>query len=183
MQRYIVFAVMCVCAFICGFNSKELTRSKATHILKESVFSPQAIESGAERVTVKKLFKSSLEYADVPTMDLMKKVGWMSFSSRKCGMGNMGLCIDAAITDKGQERSRAWDKATDEGWKIPTRVWEFGEVTGIEQALPTIALVHYTWHWIPTEDGKILGFKPSALEQGQWNFTLFDDGWRANPKQ
>src|SRR5579871_3523327 len=42
MNRLVVSLSLCLVAFLCGCNSKELTRSKATELIKAAKFGPDA---------------------------------------------------------------------------------------------------------------------------------------------
>jgi hypothetical protein len=174
MKRFVLPIALAFTLAGCG--SKDLTRSKAARIMKESVFNKQKTEASQEFITIEKNITAYFPDA-FDNVKRAEKVGWVTFTTRKCGLG---ICGDSALTDRGMSKSATWRKQG-ENWIIPTRKWEFGDITGIE-TFPAVgtATAHYTWRWIPTEDGKTLGFTASEPLAGQWNFKLFDDGWRAN---
>jgi hypothetical protein len=108
-----------------------------------------------------------------------ESLGWINLVVGRCAL--MGCIADITLTPKGEEESKRWKKSgwgsAGGTWIIPTARKEFIEVTGVTMANPTIAVAEFTWRWVPTDDGKELGYTTSTPQSSSANFQLYDDGW------
>ena len=104
----------------------------------------------------------------------VQEAGWVTVRRSPCGLGTCGW---ATPTKSGEERTAHWIKVWC-GWRIPIAKREFSEITGIETSSPNAAIAHYSWRWVPTQEGQLRGLKASSLQDGQSTLKLFDDGWR-----
>jgi hypothetical protein len=179
MQRYAASLVLLFCIVLMSCSSKGLSRSKAETLIKSADFDQKAIEADTQSIRFEASHNIHLSADYSKTVGLIERAGWVTINIIRQGPLR-DYAADVILTPKGVEQSRSWKKIQggEYWWSIPTMQRDFVTVTGVTNPDPTTAVAEYQWRWIPTENGKLLGFTASQPEATSQIFQLFDDGWR-----
>jgi hypothetical protein len=169
MKRSALALAAVAAVFLCACGSKELSRSKAAQEITKARFK-------TEKVSYFEIGLGHTYGCQGAVFESLGKAGILKTSN--ISSNNLGTSCDAVLTELGSQLLK-----TEKGWttgnggiRMPVAHAEFGEVTGIERPMPTIAIVEYTWHWVPNRAGIPVGDATPKTEHAEFN--LFDDGWR-----
>jgi len=182
INRSIAVIAIAFCMVFAACGSKQLSRSQAARLIKESYTQTPQIGDNVKFIQFPVMTNGTIYqpgYGDgVRMSDLQgyEEAGWITFAVRSCGV--IACVANVSLTPKGVTQSKGWKEVLRNLWRVPISRRDFVEVTGITSQDPNTAVVEFTYRWVPTEDGKEWGAVPSAPEASTANFRLYDDGWR-----
>ena len=160
MHRYSYLAplAICLCPLLAGCASKDLTRSRAAELVKENQFGPASVEANTRVIHFQEEKNGWLARASSDKVDdlrLLERAGWINLSVS--GPSGTGYTYTIALTPSGKAEAQSWKKDAIGSWMVPASQPELIEITGITHPSEGMAVVEYTWHYVPTQAGKRMG--------------------------
>jgi len=205
MKRSLGWITVCVCSSLLGCGSKDLSRSKAAHLIgKNDVFSSTSYETipvGNVWWDVRSI-NADLKVLQASNVLAVRETG------QKNGYFNKEYLLE--LTPHGKDLVKTW---TPTNQKMPSRASYMGdrcwttfgtggepchEATGVVYTVVTarrkldevsgilpdqiggVSTAEFDWEWVPTDAAKqFTDAMPSAgVKKGKAAFQLYDDGWR-----
>lgn len=176
---------------VAGCGSKELSRSKAGTMISSCSDFSQADLPTPLIVDFKLPEREALR--SCPLCEVALSLGWVTKSegSAKNFLGQPFHFVSYSLTPRGQEEAKMWGQReqwhTGGAYNVPLTKRELVDVTGIAINGPTTAQVNFTWnrkflnpafaHAYGEDSNEHSGL---ALQEGQSDFKLYDDGWRVD---
>lgn len=169
MKTVFIYSTICL-ALLTSCKSKELTREQAKEAILQKIKFPTYEKGDFEAV-----FYNVSAHLDVPQFEKLQQAGYITYNLD-------GWWRTAQITEQGKQY--VLGPSEDRGYgrtyiPVKTSVFEFGEVTGI-QNFPdqNMTEVTYTVKRTTTPFGKYLFGETDGYLDRKAIFRKFDDGWR-----